>query len=86
MNDKDRMQDLLTSEKQGLSSYSSGIMESSCMNLRNTLIDNFKNSQEMQYKVFDTMKQKGWYPTKDAAANEVQQLKSESEQMLGDLK
>lgn len=86
MNEKDMMQDLLSSEKMGLSTYSTGIMESSCMNLRNTLINNFKSAQEIQYKVFDTMKQRGWYPTKDAPSNEVQQLKSQSQQMLGDLK
>jgi len=86
MNDKEMMQDLLTSEKQVISSYSTGITESSCMNLRNTLVNNFKNAQEIQYKVFDTMKQKGWYPTKDAPTNEVQQLKDESNQMSGELK
>jgi len=86
MNDKEMMQDLLTSEKQVISSYSTGITESSCMNLRNTLVGNFKNAQEIQYKVFDSMKQKGWYPTKDAPANEVQQLKDESNQMSGGLK
>lgn len=86
MNDKDMMQDLLTSEKQVIASYSSGISESSCMNLRNTLVNNFKNTQEVQYKVFDIMKQKGWYPTKDAPSTEVQQLKNESNQMSGELK
>ena len=86
MNDKEMMQDLLTSEKQVISSYSTGITESSCINLRNTLVNNFKNAQEIQYKVFDTMKQKGWYPTKDAPTNEVQQLKNDSNQMSGELK
>lgn len=86
MNDKEMMQDLLTSEKQVISSYSTGITESSCMNLRNTLVNNFKNAQEIQYKVFDTMKQKGWYQTKDAPTNEVQQLKNDSSQMSGELK
>ncbi len=28
--------------------------------------------------IFDAMKQKGWYPTKDAPDNEVQQLKDEA--------
>lgn len=80
MNDKELTQDLLTSEKQVISAYSTGITESSCMNLRNTLVNNFKNAQEVQFKVFDTMRQKGWYPTKDAPTNEVQQLKTEATQ------
>lgn len=86
MCEKDLMQDLLATEKQVISAYSTGITESSCQNLRNTLIDNFKNDQNIQYKIFDAMKQKGWYPTKDAPDNEVQQLKDEATQMMNDLK
>ena len=84
--EKELMQDLLATEKQVVSSYSTGITESSCINLRNTLVDNFKSAQDVQYKVFDAMKQKGWYPTKDAPAEEVSQLKDESKQMCGELK
>lgn len=86
MCEKDLMQDLLATEKQVISAYSTGITESSCQNLRNTLIENFKNDQNIQYKIFDAMKQKGWYPTKDAPDNEVQQLKDEATQMMNDLK
>lgn len=86
MKEKDLIQDLLTSEKQGISAYSTGITETSCPNLRNTLVNNFKSAQDIQYKVFDAMKQKGWYTTKDAADNEVNQLKNEANQMMGELK
>jgi spore coat protein F len=86
MSEKDLMQDLLATEKQTISAYSTGITESSCQNLRNTLIDNFKNNQNIQYKLFDAMKQKGWYPTKDAPDNEVQQLKNDATQMMNELR
>jgi spore coat protein CotF len=86
MKEKDLMQDLLTSEKQVISAYSTGITETSCQNLRNTLVNNFKSAQDIQFKVFDTMKQKGWYTTKDAPDNEVNQLKNEANQMMGELK
>lgn len=86
MKEKDLMQDLLTSEKQVVSAYSTGITETSCPNLRNTLVNNFKNAQDVQYRVFDTMRQKGWYPTKDAPDAEVNQLKNEANQMLGELR
>jgi spore coat protein CotF len=86
LTDKDILQDLLTTEKQVVSSYSTGITETSCPNLRNTLINNFKSAQDTQYKIFDTMRQKGWYQTKDAPDNEVQQLKTESSQMMQELK
>lgn len=86
LSDKEMLQDLLTSEKQVISSYSTGITESSCQNLRSTLVNNFNNVQGIQYKVFDAMKQKGWYQTKDADTNEVQQLKNDSTTMMRDLK
>ena len=38
MTEKDLMQDLLATEKQVISAYSTGITESSCQNLRNTLM------------------------------------------------
>ena len=86
MNDKELTHDLLSSEKQVVSSYSTGITETSCMNLRNTLVSNFKSAQDLQYKVFDSMKTKGWYPTKDAPAAEVTQLKADATQILSELK
>jgi spore coat protein F len=86
LEEKDIMQDLLATEKQVVSSYSVGITETSCPNLRKTLVNNFEKAQDIQYKVFDAMRQKGWYPTKDAPDNEVQQLKTESTQMAQQLK
>ncbi len=86
MNDKELTHDLLSSEKQVISSYSTGITESSCMNLRNTLINNFNSAQDLQYRVFDSMKTKGWYVTKDAPSVEVTQLKNESNQTVTELK
>lgn len=86
MKEKDLMHDLLATEKQAISAYSTGITESSCQNLRNTLVDNFNKAQDVQYKVFDAMKQKGWYPTKDAATNEVTELKNQASQMMNELK
>ncbi|WP_027623713.1 spore coat protein [Clostridium lundense] len=86
LSEKDLMQDLLTTEKQVISAYSTGITESSCPNLRNVLLNNFRNAEDTQYKVFDAMKQKGWYQTKDAPDNEVQQIKSKSAQMQQELR
>ena len=86
MNDKELTHDLLSSEKQIVSAYSTGITESSCTNLRSTLINNFKSAQDIQYKVFDTMKTRGWYVTKDAPTSEVNQLKTDSNHTLTELK
>lgn len=86
MNEKELMTDLLASEKQVISAYSTGITETSCENLRNVLVTNFKGVQDVQFKVFDAMKQKGWYTTKDAQDNEVMLLKNQAAQMMNELK
>lgn len=75
LSEKDMMQDLLATEKQTISAYSTGITETSCENLRKTLLNNFRTSEETQYKIFDAMKQKGWYQTKDAPDADVQAVK-----------
>lgn len=85
-NEKELMQDLLTSEKQVISSYSTGITESSCPNLRSTLSNNLRSAQDIQYRVFDSMRQRGWYPTSDASDAEVQNAKNESNQLRNELK
>lgn len=85
LSEKEIMQDLLATEKQTISAYSTGITESSCQNLRNTLLNNFKSSEEVQYKIFDSMKQKGWYPTKDAPDSDVQQVKNDACSMAKEL-
>ncbi|MBU5486074.1 spore coat protein [Clostridium sp. MSJ-11] len=86
LSEKDLMDDLLATEKQTISAYSTGITETSCPNLRTVLLNNFKNAENTQYQVFDAMKQKGWYQTKDAPDNEVQQVKSKTTQMQQELK
>lgn len=86
LTEKELMQDVLTSEKQVISAYSTGITETSCQNLRNVLVDNFTKTQDVQYKVFDAMRQKGWYPTKDAPDADVQEIKNQSNQLSQELK
>lgn len=86
LSDKDLLHDSLATEKQIINSYSIGITESSCENLRDTLVNNLKAAESMQYKLFDTMRQKGWYEIKDAQDNDVQNLKNKSNQMMTELK
>ncbi|MDT8716366.1 spore coat protein [Clostridium sp. 19966] len=85
LSNKDILQDILTTEKHGISSYSSGITESSCNNLRDTLVGNLKSSEEVQYKVFDAMRQKGWYTIKDAPESEIQELKNSSNTLMNEI-
>jgi len=86
LSEKELMQDILATEKQIISSYSTGITETSCQNLRDTLVNNFKGTETIQYKIWDAMHQKGWYSTKDAETNEVSKLKTDASQMSTELR
>lgn len=76
LTEQDTMNDLLTMEKQIISSYSVGITEASCPDLRQTLTNSLIGSQQMQFEVFDTMRKQGWYQTKDAQGQDVTDAKN----------
>lgn len=76
MSEQDIMNDLLAMEKQISSAYNTGITEASCQNLRQTLTDALVGTQQMQFSVFDTMKKQGWYQTKDAPDQDVNNAKN----------
>lgn len=76
MSEQDVMNDLLAMEKQIISAYNTGITEASCQNLRQTLTDALVGTQQMQFSIFDTMKKQGWYQTKDAPDQDVNNAKN----------
>lgn len=84
MSEQDLMNDLLNQEKQLMSSYSTYISEASCENLRKVLINQFNQTSQDQYQVFDQMRQKGYYQGKDAQPQEVQQAKDKFRNMQGE--
>lgn len=83
--EKELMNDLLASEKQVTSAYNIGITESSCQNLRQHLTKCLTDSQEIQYQLFNAMKQRGWYQTKPASSQDVQSAKTKYNQMKSEL-
>lgn len=85
LNEKELLNDLLNQEKQLVSSYSMAITEASCPNLRNVLSTQFNQSTQDQFKVFDHMRQRGYYPTKDAQDADVQQAKQKFQTMQSEL-
>ena len=85
MQDKDMIHDLLNSEKYIISGYSTGMTETSCENLKKTLMENYHKVQTLQYNIFNTMNQKGWYPTKNADTQEVQQVKDDASKLLNEV-
>ncbi len=76
MSEQDVMNDLLAMEKQISSAYNTGITEASCPNLRQTLTDSLVGIQQMQFTVFDAMRRQGWYQTKDAPDQDVNNAKN----------
>ncbi|MGI6168605.1 MAG: spore coat protein [Christensenellales bacterium] len=81
LSEQDLLNDLLSAQKQLMNSYTLFISEASCPNLRNVLSCQLNEVTNDQYKIFNAMNQKGYYPTKDAPANEVQQAKQKATQM-----
>ncbi|MGI5878526.1 MAG: spore coat protein [Christensenellales bacterium] len=75
MSEKELMYDLLNQEKEIAKLYATAITESSCPNMRQVLNQNMQQTCADQYSLFDQMRNKGYYQSKDAQASEVQQAK-----------
>ncbi|WZL73855.1 spore coat protein [Clostridiaceae bacterium 35-E11] len=84
--EKELMNDLLMSEKQVSSAYTTGITESSCANLRNILTQCEKNTLSNQESFFNAMNQRGWYQIKKASSQDVQSAKTKYQQIQNELK
>lgn len=72
LTEQEIMNDVLSSEKQIISAYGTFLAESTCENLRSEMAKIINDKQQIQFEVFDTMKQKGWYNVKNANLNDVQ--------------
>ncbi|HEY3364363.1 MAG TPA: spore coat protein [Symbiobacteriaceae bacterium] len=68
VNDRDRMQDLLATEKYLSTAYNTALLEASHDCLSHVWQQNQDTCQKLQRQVFDTMFKKGWYklPVADA--------------------
>lgn len=86
LSDEDMMNDLLSQEKQLVSSYATFLCEASCPNLRNVLTQNMHQIQQDQYQVFDQMRSRGWYTLEASPApmvNKAKQKMQQTQQQLG---
>lgn len=75
MSEQEILTDLLTIEKHSTSTYNTFITESTCANLRQNLKNILTEEHNIHENLYNIMNQKGWYPTSDAEALEVQKLK-----------
>lgn len=85
MNDQEMLQDLLNQEKQITELYSTTITESTCNNMRNVLQQNFQQSCQDQFSVFEQMSNRGFYTPDDAPAAKMAQAKQKFQQMSSKL-
>ncbi len=81
MNDQDKLEDLLSEEKYLISAYGTFIPEAVCPQLRQVLTRNLTECVDDQYLIFDQMSQKGWYPTKDAPAADIDAAREKFSQL-----
>lgn len=70
--EQEMMNDALSAEKQMITAYGTYLAEATCENLRSQLTKIITEKQQIQYQIFDAMKQKGWYNTKNSNMNDVQ--------------
>ena len=72
MTEQELLTDFLSQEKQLVKDYAGDVTEASCENLRQLLLRNLTECSSDQLAVFEQMKQRNMYQTKDAPDNEVQ--------------
>ncbi len=77
MNDRDRLQDLLSMEKYMATGYNIGLSEAQRPALIQLLFSMLNETHQLQKQVFDVMFQKGWYKMKAASPQEMTQLKTQ---------
>ncbi len=82
LNEQELMTDALNTEKLSITSYGSYLTEATCQELRQQINQILAENQQIQYEIYDTMKQRGWYQTKNVQLNEVNQ----TVQKLGQMK
>ncbi|GHV34641.1 spore coat protein F [Clostridia bacterium] len=74
--DKETISDFIASEKQISASYNTFAHECVCPDLRNDFLNILKDTHEIQADLFTEASNRGWYPIKQAPANEITQLKT----------
>lgn len=85
LTEQELMLDALNSEKQSITSYGTYLAEATCPQLRQELNQIIAENQQVQYEIFDQMKQRGWYQTKNVQLNELQQCLQKLGQMKQDI-
>ena len=74
--DKDRLTDALNAQKYAAGHYSTFACETKTPEVRACVMKILNEECDMQNAVFNTMDQRGWYPTTTAEEQKLQQAKT----------
>jgi len=78
LQEKDMVNDILSTINSSLTSYASAIAETENQQLRQTLQQMRNGDEQFQYQLYQTAKQKGYYqPAQPANQQDIQQTKSQ---------
>ncbi len=78
MNDKEMVNDILSSCKSSLTNYATAIGETSNQELRQTLQQIRNSDEQFQYQLYQLATQKGFYkPAATASSQQIQEVKSQ---------
>ena len=81
LSEKETLLDILTTQKELITAYTTSIMEADSEAIRNTLIQNLTESYRDQYGIFRNMNSRGYYPVQMANVTDVQQACQQFDQI-----
>ncbi len=73
MNDRDRLNDMLSTAKYMTDAYDTALNEASHAQLYQDILSIYTDTQNCQRDIFDLMFQKGWYKMDPATGQQLQQ-------------
>ena len=76
MQDKDRLEDALSSQKFIAEAYNSFANECAAANIRDELLNILQDEHNIQADIFGEMQKRGWYPTTPADQQQIQTVKA----------
>ena len=82
LTEQEILNDLLNTENYIIENYSHGLTGATCAALRQVLFSNLHQVAEDQYQLIDEMRKKGYYQTKDAPDEDVNEAKQKYSKTL----
>jgi spore coat protein CotF len=82
---KDRVKDILMTQKHLTDIYNTASSEADCPALHNELLNILQEEHKMEYRIYDEMKKRGWYDTKKANNEDVKELYNEFSKIKNEL-